>query len=130
MLASNENYKNNFEKAENFFLADAREICSEIAGKGELSKNDSKVYLITTYYSFTKSPKLWTIEAKRNYLILKYGVEWNRKSKEEIDTKFGNDMKDAKIFLRDGDAGKLSMPEYVSSETKAKYANIDTDVEF
>ncbi len=114
LLASNENYRKNFEIAQDFVLADADKICTKIAGEGKLSSNDNKVFLLTNYYSFVKSPKLWNTEAKKSYIILRHGVEWNRKSKEEIDTKFENDMKDAKIFLRDGNAGELKKPIYFS----------------
>ncbi len=124
LLASNENYKKNFEKAENLFLAGADKACVKIAGEGKLSENDRKVFLITTYYCEQKLPS--TNKDKKNFLILYFDdTSWNDASADKINTKFTELMKDAKIFLRDGNAGELSMPVYVSQATKDMYSDVD-----
>ncbi len=109
LLAKNEKYQKNFEKAEELFLDGANKTCAKIAGYGKLSENDSKVFLITTYYCEQKSPS--TNKDKKNFLLLYFDdVSWNNASAGKINTTFAKLMREAKTFLRDGNASTLTMP--------------------
>ncbi len=115
LLEKNKKYQKNYQKAEDLFFADAPKTCAKIAGEGKLSKNDSKVFLITAYYSSVNSS--WTAQSKRDFLGLYFrDASWNNASAGDINTTFAKLMREARTFLRDGDASKLSMPVYIPEE--------------
>ncbi len=63
----------------------------------KLSENDSKVYLITTYYNFVNST--CRTKHKKDFLGLYFDdISWNNASADKINTKFAELIKDVKIF--------------------------------
>ena len=120
LLATNPQYKENYNRAKELFLADAISTCAKIAADRELTAQEKDAYLISVYYSWLGSPQTWTTEAKRNFIGLYTGdvLVWKNATDEQVNKKFDELMTLAKKKMERSDLTKTPMPVYVSEQDK------------